>query len=92
VRLATVKRRCRRFKDGHFSLDDRFESHRPRGDIGEVISQFLSEEPFISARILAKKLATSEQIIKEIRTRNLGKREFTRIRMAQNLSARNKRK
>jgi hypothetical protein len=59
VSLATVKRQCRRFKDVNFSLGDEFRSRRRRRDIGEVISQFLSKELFIAARILANRLATS---------------------------------
>jgi hypothetical protein len=42
------------------------------------MSQFLSKEPFLSAHILAKRLATSSAIIKEIRTRDLGMKKFTR--------------
>jgi hypothetical protein len=59
VRLATVKRWCRRFKDGNFSLGDEFEAHPPLRDIGEVTPQFLSKKPFMSARILPKRLAAS---------------------------------
>jgi hypothetical protein len=92
VSLTTVKRCCQRFKDGNFSLGDEFKARRPLRGIGEVISQFLSKKPFISARILAKRLATSPHTIKKIRTRNLGMRKFTRIRIPQNLSARNKAK
>jgi hypothetical protein len=92
VSLATVKRWCRRFKDGNFSLGDEFKSRRPCIDIGEVISQFLSKQPFISAPSLARRLAPSQHTIKEIRTRDLGMRKFTRIWMPQNLSARNKAK
>jgi transposase len=45
VSLATVKRWCRCFKDGNFSLDDEFRSGRRRDDIGEAISQFVDKEP-----------------------------------------------
>jgi transposase len=72
VRLTTVKRWCRRFKDGNFSLDDEFRSGRPPSDIMEAISQFLNKEPFLSARVLAKRLATSPHTIKEILIRDLG--------------------
>jgi hypothetical protein len=77
VSLTTNKRWCRRFKDGNFSLDDEFRSGRLRGDIGAAISQFLSKEPFLSARVLAKRLAASPHTIKEILTRDLGMRKFT---------------
>jgi hypothetical protein len=78
VSLTTIKRWCRRFKDGNFSLDDEFRSGRPGNDIGAAISQFLSKEPFLSASVLAKRLVTSPHTIKKILTRDLGMRKFTR--------------
>jgi transposase len=78
VSLATIKCWCRRFNDGNFSLDDEFRSGQPRRHIGATISQVLSKEPFLSVRVLAKRLATSSHAIKEILTRDLGMRKFTR--------------
>jgi hypothetical protein len=87
VSLTTIKRWCRRFKDGNFSLDDEFRSGRPRRDIGAAISQFLSKEPFLSARVLAKRLAISTNTIKEILTRDRGMRKFTGRWVLHDLSA-----
>jgi hypothetical protein len=44
VSLTRIKRWCRRFKDGNFSLDDEFRSGQPRDDIGETRSQFRNKE------------------------------------------------
>jgi hypothetical protein len=71
VRLGPVKRECRRFKNRNLSLGDEFEGRRLRRDIGQVTSQFLRKETFISGCILAKRLATNQHVIKKIRTRNL---------------------
>jgi hypothetical protein len=90
VRRATVKRSCRRFKDGNFSLDDEFRSGCPGPDIREDISQFLSKEPFLSASVLTKRLAPNPHKIKEIRIRDRGMRKFTRSWVHHNLSARPK--
>jgi hypothetical protein len=92
VSLATVKRWCRRFKDGNFSFADEFRSGRPRTDIGEVMSQFLKRWPFLSAHVLAKKLAASPHTIKEILIRDLGMRKFTRRWVHHELSAAGKTK
>jgi hypothetical protein len=40
------------------------------------IPQFPRNEPFFSARVLAKKLAPSPHTVKEIFARNLGMRKF----------------
>jgi hypothetical protein len=76
VSLATPRRWCRGFKDGNFSLDDEFRSGRPCTDIGEAISQFFRKEPFLSVCVLAKRLATSPNTIKEILRHDLGMRKF----------------
>jgi hypothetical protein len=78
VSLATVTRCWRRFKQVNFLLDDKYRPRRALSDIDEATSQFLSKEPFLSAHILVKSLATSSEIIKEIRTRDLGMRKFMR--------------
>jgi hypothetical protein len=90
VSLTTIKRWCLRVKDGSFSRDDEFRSGRPRSDIGAVISQFLSKDPFLSARVPAKRLASSPDTIKEIPTRDLGLRKDTRRWVPHDLSATDK--
>jgi hypothetical protein len=92
VRLAVVKRWCRRFKDGTFSFDDRIRSRRRHSDIGEAISQFLSKPRFLSARGLSKRLAASLYTIKEILTCNRGMKKVTQRWVCDDLRAREKSK
>jgi hypothetical protein len=42
----------------------------PLSHLAKIMSQFLSGQPFLSARILAKGLATSPQTIKKILARH----------------------
>jgi transposase len=79
VSLVTIRRWCGRLKGGNFSPNDEFTSGRPRNDIGEARFQFRSKEPFLSARVLAKRLATGSHTIKEILIPDLEMRKFTRI-------------
>jgi hypothetical protein len=74
----TVKRWCRRFKNGDFAIEDHERSGRPRSDLAEAITRFLQDEPFLSARLLAKRLATSHHTIKGILEGALGLRKFAR--------------
>jgi hypothetical protein len=76
VSLATVKLWCQHFKQGNFSFDDEHRPRRPVSDLGEAVSQLLKDKPFLSARVVAKRLATSPCIIKEILTRDLRTRQF----------------
>jgi hypothetical protein len=92
VSIATVRHWCRGFKDGTFSLDDEFGVARPRNDIGEAISQFLSRDPFLSSRVLEKRLATSPYTIKEILRHDLGMRKFRRRWVPHDRTARDKAK
>jgi transposase len=78
VSLATVKRWRQRVKDGNLSHDDEFGSGRPRSDIGEAISQFLSREPFLFARGLKNRLASRSCTIKKVLTGYSGMRKFIR--------------
>jgi hypothetical protein len=78
VSLATVKRWCQRFNAGNFSLDDESKPEHLMSDLAWVISQFLSDERSLSARILAKRLAASPHTIKEILARDSGLKRFMR--------------
>jgi transposase len=88
--LSTVKRWCRRFKSGHFSVQDDRRSGRPQRDLGDSISQFLADEPFLSARTLAKRLLVHPQTIKRVLTEDLGMRKFTRRWIPHELSLSNR--
>jgi hypothetical protein len=90
VSLATVKRWCQRFQQGDFSLDDEFRAVRPISDLKDVISQFLSGEPYLCARLLAKRLALNMDTIKMILTRDLRMKKFTRSWVPYELNSANK--
>jgi hypothetical protein len=90
VSLATVKRWCQRFKQDDFSLDDEIRAGRPISDLKEVISQMLGDEPYLSARILAKRLASNAHTIKTILARDLGMRKFTRRWVPHEVNSANK--
>jgi hypothetical protein len=66
VNLATIKHWRQSFKAGNLSHDDANRPARPLNELAEVISQFLCNEPFPSAGIPTKRLATSPPTIKEI--------------------------
>jgi ABC-type uncharacterized transport system YnjBCD ATPase subunit len=64
VSFSTLRRWCRGFKQGHFSLDGELGPGGSLVDIGEAVSQFLQKDPFISASSLAKRPAISSHTIK----------------------------
>jgi hypothetical protein len=57
---------------------------------GRPYLSFSEKGPFLSARVLARMLATSRHAIKEILTRHLGMRKFTRAWVLHELSVANK--
>jgi histone-lysine N-methyltransferase SETMAR len=75
---ATVKRWCKRFKDRNFCLEDETRPGRPKSDLAKTISLLLEKEPFLSARTLANKLASSREKIRDVLENDLGLRKFTR--------------
>jgi transposase len=90
VSLATVKRWCQRFKPGDLSVDDEFRAGRPMSDLKEVTSQFLSDEPYLSARLLAHRLALNVDTIKTILARDLGMKKSTGRWVPDELNSANK--
>jgi hypothetical protein len=75
--LATVKRRLQCFKPENSSLDDANRPGRPLNGRAQVISQFLRDKPFLSARVLTKRVSASRHTIEEIISRGLGMRKLT---------------
>jgi histone-lysine N-methyltransferase SETMAR len=90
VSLSTAKRWCQRFKQGQFDLNDEIRPGRPALDIADTISQLLKDEPFLSARVLAKRLGTNPHTIRDVLTRDLGLTRFTRRWVPHELSRANK--
>jgi transposase len=76
--LATLKRWFQRFKQCDFDVSDEIRQGRPLLDLRETISQFLKDEPFLSARVFAKRLAASPHTVKEVLRRDLRLKKFTR--------------
>jgi hypothetical protein len=82
---------CRPFKAGDFSMDDRVRSGRPPIEFSGAIMSLLSDEPFLSARILAVWLSLTHQIIKRVLVSDLGMRKFVRRWIPHDLSEANRR-
>jgi hypothetical protein len=66
VSVDICKYRCRKFKAGDFSMDDRVRPGRPPIEPSGTIMSLLSDEPFLSARVLAVRLSSTHQIIKRV--------------------------
>jgi hypothetical protein len=90
VSLAAIKRGFQRFKAGNFPLDDENRPRRSLSDLGQVMSQFLRDEPFLSARVLAKRLATIPCSIKKIVARDLDMRRLPRKWVSHELTTANR--
>jgi hypothetical protein len=50
---------CRKFKAGDFSVGDRVGPGRPAIELSGAIMSLLSDEPFLSARVLAVRLSST---------------------------------
>jgi hypothetical protein len=57
---------CRKFKAGYFLMDDRVRPGRPPIEFSGAIMSLLSDEPFLSARVLAVRLSSTHQTIKQV--------------------------
>jgi hypothetical protein len=68
----------RKFKAGDFSVDDRVRPGRPPIELSGAIMSLPSEEPFLSARVLAVRLSSTHQTIKRVPVSDLGVRKFVR--------------
>jgi hypothetical protein len=68
----------RKFKAGDFSVDDRVRSGRSPIKLSGAIMSLLSDEPFLSDRVLAVRLSSEHQTIKRVLVSDLGMRKFMR--------------
>jgi hypothetical protein len=82
---------CRKFKAGDFSMDVRVRPGKPPIEISGAIMNLLSDEPFLSARVLAVRLSSTHQIIKRVLVSDLGMRKFVRQWIPHDLSEANRR-
>jgi hypothetical protein len=91
VSVDVCKYWCRKFKAGGFSMDDRVRPERPPIELASAIMSLLSDEPFLSARVLAVRLSSTHQIIKRVLVSDLGMRKFVRRWILYDLSEANRR-
>jgi hypothetical protein len=91
VSVNVCKYWCRKFKAGDFSMDDRVRSGRPPIDLSGAIMSLLSDEPFLSALVLAVRLSSTHQTIKLVLVSHLGMRKFVRRWISHDLSEANRR-
>jgi hypothetical protein len=82
---------CRKFKAGDFSMDDWVRSGTPPIELSGAIMGLLSDEPCLSARVLAVRLSSTHQTIKRVLVSDLGMRKFVRRWIPHDLSEANRR-
>jgi hypothetical protein len=63
VSVDVCKYWCRKFKAGDFSMDDLVRPGRPPIELSGAIMSLLSDEPFLSARVLAVRLSSTPGIL-----------------------------
>jgi hypothetical protein len=77
---------CRKFKAGDFSMDDRVRPRRPPIELSGAIMSLLSDDPFLSARVLAVRLLSTPQTIKRVLMSYLGMGKLVRWWIPHDLS------
>jgi hypothetical protein len=91
VSVDVCKYWCRKFKAGDFSMNDRVRPGRPPVELSGAIMSLLSDEPFLSARVLAVRLSSMHHTIKRVLVSDLGMRKFVRRWIPHDLSEANRR-
>jgi hypothetical protein len=81
----------RKFKAGDFSMDDRVRLGRPPIKLSGAIMSLLSDEPFLSARVLAVPFSSTHQTIKRVLVSDIGMRKFVRRWIPHDLREANRR-
>jgi hypothetical protein len=82
---------CRKFKAGDFSMDDRVRPGRPPIELSGAIMSLLSDEPFLSARVLTVRFLSMHYTIKGVLVSDLGMQKFVRRWIPHDLSEANQR-
>jgi hypothetical protein len=59
-------------------MDNRVSPRKPPTGLSGAIMNLLSDKPFLSARVLAVRLSSTHQTIKQVLVSDLGMREFVR--------------
>jgi hypothetical protein len=81
---------CWKVKAGDFSMDDRVRPRRPPIELSGAIMSLLSDEPFLSARVLAVRLSSTHQKIKGVLVSDLGLRKVVKWWIPHELSESNR--
>jgi hypothetical protein len=77
VSVPTVKQSLHWFREGDASCKDRNRAERPLTISGEVLSKFLSKNPFASAKNIVSRFDISVSTVIYLLARELGLRKFT---------------
>jgi hypothetical protein len=85
-----VKQWLRRFREGDTSCEDRNRAGIPLTILGDVTSKFLAKHPFASPKNIASHFDISILVVKDLLSRELGLRKFTRGWVPHSLSERQK--
>jgi hypothetical protein len=72
-------------------MDDQVRPGRPPVELSGAIMSLLSDEPFLSARVLAVQLSLTHQTIKGVLVSDLGMRKFVRRWIPHDLNEVNRR-
>jgi hypothetical protein len=72
-------------------MDDRVRPRSPPIELSGAIMSLMSDEPFLSARVLAVRLLSTHQTIKRVLVSDLGMRKFVRRSIPHDLSEANRR-
>jgi hypothetical protein len=86
VSVDVYKYWCRKFKAGALPMDDRVRPGRPPIELSGAIMSLLSNEPFLSARVLSVRLSSTHQTIKRVPVSDLGMQKFVRRWILHDLS------
>jgi hypothetical protein len=91
VSVDACKYCCRKFKAGDFSMDERVRPERPPIELSGAIISLLSDQPFLSARVLIVRLSSTHQTIKQVLVSDLGMRKLARRWISHDSSEANRR-
>jgi transposase len=84
--LSIMERWVSRFKTGVATCEDNLRSGRPSSHLGSSLAAFLLEFPFTNTHQMSRNFHTSHYTIKEIVSRQLGLRKFSRCWVPYKLS------
>jgi hypothetical protein len=78
VSVDVCKYWCRKVKAGDFSMNDRVRPGMPPTELSGAIVSLLSDEPFLSVRVLTVRLSSTHYTVKRVLVSDFGMRKFVR--------------